>query len=237
MKKVEFHVHTRYSKDSILTYFFLLIMCKIRKIDCIAITDHNEISGAIRYKQKLEKHNIEVIVGEEIFTADGEIIGLYLNEKISADLTVYDTVKKIREQGALVYVPHPYDKKRVKTVLKPEALQSIVDKIDLIEIHNGRNIKAEYSDFQKQIAEENKLVGVVGSDAHTFYELGRNYCLVSSTEKEQLVDSLKKGNFHIQQCIKLSHLNTKIARVIKMIGRRNFHELYRIINRKCKKAL
>ena len=85
--KTEFHVHTRYSKDSCLNYLMLLLMLKIKKIDTIVITDHNEIKGALKYQKKLQKHHINVIVGEEIFTTKGEIIGLNLNKRIQEGLT------------------------------------------------------------------------------------------------------------------------------------------------------
>ena len=142
MKKIEFHVHTRFSNDSILGLFFILMMCKFRKIDCLVITDHNEIDGAIKYKEKLLKYGIDVIVGEEIFTKDGEIIGLFLNKKIEPYLSAEDTVKRIRKQKGLVYIPHPYDEKRYKTVITQEALEKISKDIDFIEIHNGRNIRS-----------------------------------------------------------------------------------------------
>ena len=132
MKKIEFHVHTKFSNDSILGLFFILMMCKFRKIDCLVITDHNEIDGAIKYKEKLLKYGIDVIVGEEIFTKDGEIIGLFLNKKIEPYLSAEDTVKRIRKQKGLVYIPHPYDEKRYKTVITQEALEKISKDIDFI---------------------------------------------------------------------------------------------------------
>ena len=141
MLKAEFHVHTRCSKDSMLGKYFILLICKIKKINCIAITDHNEIEGALKYRKLLQKYNIQVIIGEEIFTSDGEIIGLFLKEKISPKLSVKETIKQIKNQDGLVYVPHPYDEKRKKTVLKEEYIKEFSKEIDVIEIHNGRNIE------------------------------------------------------------------------------------------------
>ena len=112
MYKSEFHVHTRYSKDSILSYWLLLLILKIKKINTVAITDHNEVAGALKYKDKFKKHGIELIVGEEIFTNKGEIIGLGLTTKIEPDLSPKETIKQIKEQNGIVYVPHPYDEKR-----------------------------------------------------------------------------------------------------------------------------
>ena len=235
MKKIEFHVHTKFSNDSILGLFFILMMCKFRKIDCLVITDHNEIDGAIKYKEKLLKYGIDVIVGEEIFTKDGEIIGLFLNKKIEPYLSAVDTVKRIRKQKGLVYIPHPYDEKRYKTVITQEALEKISKDIDFIEIHNGRNISEVFSNKQNEMADKYNLRKIVGSDAHTFYELGRNYCLVNSYEKAELISNIENAIFNKKKCIRLAHQNTKLARFIKIIGKGDFNELYRIINRKCKR--
>ena len=234
--KSEFHVHTRYSKDSILSYWLLLLVSKIKKIDTLVISDHNEIDGAIKYKDWFKKYGIEIIVAEEIFTDSGEIIGLNLKSKIEPGLSVKETIRQIRNQNGLVYVPHPYDEKRYKTVL----LESEIDKnkkdIDFIEIHNGRNISKNYDIKQKEIAEKYNLCPIIGSDAHTFFELGRNYVL---TEKKITSDNIlgnyKNVEFIEKDCIKLAHQFTKIARVIKLVGKGDFGELFRIINRKCKR--
>lgn len=235
MIRAEFHVHTRYSKDSILNKFFILLMCKIKKIKLLAITDHNEIEGALRYSLFLKKHGIEVIVGEEIMTECGEIIGLYLNEKIEPNLSVEETVNLIKKQKGLVYIPHPYDEKRYKTVLKEEEIKKIRNEIDFIEVHNGRNVKKEFSIKQNQIAEKYKLRKIIGSDAHTFFELGRNYISIEYEGKENLKNKVECGKMHTANCIKLAHSWTKIARIITMIEKGDLNEIYRIIIRRCKR--
>ena len=234
--KIEFHVHTCYSKDSVLTYPFLLFMLKLKRINCIAVTDHNEIYGAVKYKEKLSKHSISVIIGEEIFSSDGEIIGLFLKEKIPANLTAEETVKRIKEQGGIVYVPHPYDNKRAKTVLKKEKISKLKKEIDFIEIHNGRNISDEYSIMQEKIQKEYNINPIIGSDAHTFYELGRNYCIVNSIDKNDIVESIINAEFKKKKCIKFAHFNTKIAKLIKLIKGGNVNEIFRIINKRLKKS-
>ena len=133
--KTELHIHTRYSHDSLLCLNLLGVMCKIKKIDCIAICDHNTILGGLMAKKILSRYGIQVIVGEEIFTDSGEIIGLFLNSNISAGLTANKTVSEIKAQGGIVYIPHPYDEKRYRTVLKLKVLKQISNQIDLIEIH------------------------------------------------------------------------------------------------------
>lgn len=232
--KAEFHIHTTYSKDSILNKYFLFLICKLKKISCIAITDHNEVAGALKYKDFFEKHSIKVIVGEEIFTEDGEIIGLYLTEKILPNLSVEETIQEIRKQNGLVYIPHPYDEKRYKTVLKLEKLEKIVEQVDFIECHNGRNVKESYSERQNELAEKYNLRKIIGSDAHTFYEVGRNYCLVNSINRENIKNEIEHSTFHKSRCVKLAHQNTKVARIIKIIKGGKWNELSGIINKKIK---
>lgn len=233
--KIEFHIHTIASKDSIQSKFLMLLMCKIKKIDVLAITDHNEISYAQKNKKFFEKHNIKIIVGEEIFTRDGEIIGLFLTQKITPNLSVEDTVKLIKQQKGLVYIPHPYDEKRAKTVLKIEALEKIKNEIDFIEINNGRNIDEKFSIKQNEIAEKYKLRKIVGSDAHTFYELGRNYCLIKEFQKDTLIKNIEQGEFYCKKCIKFAHKNTKIVKIVKILIKGDFNEFNRIIKRKFKR--
>lgn len=237
--RAEFHTHTRFSKDSILNKFFILFMLKLKKIKLIAITDHNEVKGAIKYQKFLKKFNIDVIVGEEVMTDSGEIIGLFLNKKIEPFQSPELTVKQIKEQNGIVYLPHPYDEKRYKTVLKEEKQIKLKDEIDFIEIHNGRNISEKYSDKQKDIQQKLKITPIIGSDAHTFIELGRNYIEIEYTNiedfKNNMKDIVEKSVFHKKKCIKLAHTITKFARIIKMIEKGEFNELYRTIFKRRRK--
>ena len=234
--KTEFHIHTNYSKDSILSYFMLLVMLKIKKINTIAITDHNEINGALKYKNKLEKHHINVIVGEEIFTTKGEIIGLNLKEKINPNLTPKQTIKEIKRQKGLVYIPHPYDEKRYKTVLTEEEIKKNKADIDFIEIHNGRNITEKFSKKQEEITKKYELRAIIGSDAHTFFELGRNVVITSNLLTQQtLLENYKEVKFIKKRCINFSHTCTKYIRIIKMLFRGDINGIYRIINQKFKR--
>ncbi len=237
--RAEFHTHTRFSKDSILNKFFILFMCKIRKIKLISITDHNEVKGAIKYQKFLRKFGIEVIIGEEVMTDSGEIIGLFLNKKIEPLQTPEETIKQIKEQNGIVYLPHPYDEKRYKTVLKEEKQKELKEQFDFVEIHNGRNISDKYSEKQKCIQENLRITPIIGSDAHTFIELGRNYIEIEYTNIEDFKNNMQtiieKAKFHKKECIKFAHTITKFARVIKMIEKGEFNELRRTIFKRCRK--
>lgn len=233
--RAEFHVHTRYSKDSILNKYFILLKCKINKIKVIAITDHNEIDGALKYQKFLKKYGIEVIIGEEILTKDGEIIGLYLTRKIKEGQSIEETINQIKEQGGLIYLPHPYDEKRFKTVLNPKKQKEFKKFFDFIEIHNGRNISNKFDEKQKEIQVKLQIQPIIGSDAHSFIEIGRNYIIMEKPKKETIKQCVKEGIFVEKKCIKIMHEITKLVRIIKYFERGEFNEIFRIVIKKCRR--
>ena len=234
--KLETHVHTKYSYDSIMPFWLLYLKCRFLSINYIAITEHNNLVGANKFREYCRKrgNKINVIIGEEIMTTEGEIIGLFLKNEIAAGLPPDITIKRILEQEGIVYIPHPYDLKRWKTVLKEYVIEENKNDIHCIEIHNGRNISTEYDEEQGKIAERYQILPVIGSDAHTIFEIGRNY-MISKTEPnnpQNFLIAIQEQNFVINKCLKYSHWLTKIDRVIKFIIRRDFHGLYRTINKK-----
>lgn len=239
--KIEIHVHTKYSKDSLLSFWPLYIKCRLLDIKSIAITEHNNTKGGVEFKKFCTRHGnkVNVIVGEEIFTSEGEIIGLFLNEQITPDLSPEETIKQIKTQNGIVWVPHPYDSKRAKTVLGTAAIERCKDSIDYIEIHNGRNISPDFDIRQKEIADRYCLTGVVGSDAHTLMEIGRNYLYMESDiepkNADEFKECLKYCSLHKSNCIKAAHKITKFAKLCKMLQGGRFHELHDIIIRKIKK--
>lgn len=244
MMKLEMHVHTRYSQDSIMFLSVLYLMCKIKGISCIAITDHNTIKGAVKFKEKFgyrinkkgKRKGIQVIIGEEIMTTCGEIIGLFINEEIKPGMSPDKTIAAIREQGGIVYVPHPYDEKRSKTVMAFEDIKRNRGYIDFIECYNGRNISKEYGVKQNSIADKLKIVKVVGSDAHTIFEVGRNYMEVSEFKnKDEFIMAISKASIITRPCLKICHQLTKVDRVIKFVLKGDFKGLFRIINKKVRR--
>lgn len=231
--KLELHVHTKYSKDSFLCFWPLYLKCRIRRIRCIAITEHNNINGGVQFKKFCEKRKgkIQVIIGEEIFTNEGEIIGLFLKKNILPGMSVEDTICEIRRQGGVVYVPHPYDQKRKKTVLNESAIERNRLVIDCIEIHNGRNISKDYDIEQKRMAIKYGILPVIGSDAHTLLEIGRNYIRVDSTNSPQnrreFMDALNECSYHSMACIGFAHKITVIVKFVKLLGAKNINEIYK----------
>ena len=134
MFKVDLHTHSVASKDGGITPEQYADLLKSETVDIIAITDHDRIDFALGMRDALGKNRI--IVGEEISTTDGEIIGLYLEKNIEPGLSAKETIKQIKKQGGLVYIPHPFEK--VRHGLELETLEEIKNDIDIIESFNGR---------------------------------------------------------------------------------------------------
>lgn len=169
--KLELHVHTNYSYDSDTSLLNIVESCIRSKVGAIAVTDHNEIEGALRLK---EIAPFKVIIGEEIETKEGEIIGLFLDKLIKPKMSAKKTIEEISKQGGLVYLPHPFDKLTRKTSLKSNLFSEIMGDIDIVEVYNGRTIKDIYNKKAKDLALKYNKIQAIGSDAHTRYELGRN---------------------------------------------------------------
>mgnify|MGYP004517729865 FL=1 len=236
---LETHCHTKYSKDSMLPFSLLYLKCRLCHINWIAITEHNNIQGAVEFKKYCEKkkNKLHVIIGEEIMTTDGEVIGLYLKDEIPSGLSCEETMDKIFSQGGIVYIPHPYDEKRAKTVLKEECIRNNRSRIDCIECYNGRNISDRYALKQTEIAEKYGLTSVIGSDAHTVFEIGRNYMIVNCIpdSPKNFKRALENVTFHKKKCLQFSHNITKVVKLFRIVKKGNFNEIYRIIEKRYRK--
>lgn len=167
--RVDLHCHTHKSSDSASSYRSLIAACQRRAIDALAITDHNRIEGALEFA---EQAPFPVIVGEEIKSREGEIIGLFIRDFIPPHLSPEETAHEIRRQGGVVYVPHPFDRVR-RSVLTRDALERIAGHVDAVEVLNAR-IHIEKDNAQAiRFADERNLLKGAGSDAHIAWEVGR----------------------------------------------------------------
>ena len=130
-------MHTDHSHDCATPVEVLLATAREQGLGAIAVTDHNVITGAYEAREKAAEFGVKIIVAEEVKTADqGEVIGLFIEEKIPRGMSLAETVAEIKRQGGLVYVPHPFD--RMHAVPDYEHLLTIVDEIDAIEVYNPR---------------------------------------------------------------------------------------------------
>lgn len=234
--KVQLHNHTKFSKDSILPFCCILYLCKLENIDYIAITDHDNIAGAIAFREycKRKKASLNVIIGEEIMTVDGEIIGLYMTRDIPGGLTASETIGLLKEQGAVIYIPHPYDIRRKKTVLKESIICEYVEDIHCIECWNGRNSHTSYGLQQEKIAQKYNIKSVVGADAHTFWEFGKNvmYFPKEPVNANAFINGLDEAIMSKGKIRNIVHFITKIDRLLKIMISGDFNEVRRIIIKK-----
>ena len=168
---VDLHMHTDHSHDCATPVEALLAQAKAKGLGAIAVTDHNEISGALEAREKAKGTGTKVIVGEEVKTASqGEVIGLFLERKIPRGLTLEETIAEIRRQGGLVYVPHPFD--RMHSVPDYEHLLAVLDDVDAIEVFNPRVAISEFNEEAARFAEKYRIPAGAGSDAHVVQGLG-----------------------------------------------------------------
>lgn len=170
--KVDLHVHTIHSPDSLTLCADVLRWADRRGVERLAITDHNTIAGAFVLRDLAPER---IIVGEEIRTSQGEIIGLFLEREIAPGLTPAETARRIHEQGGLVYIPHPADRARLSSALAPQALEAISDQVDIIEVFNARVTFALDNRAAEDLAQQHGLLRGAGSDAHQGYEIGSAY--------------------------------------------------------------
>jgi predicted metal-dependent phosphoesterase TrpH len=170
--EVDLHMHTDHSGDCATPVDVLIQTARDRGLGAIAITDHNEVSGALEARKLAEElGDIKVIVAEEVKTAEqGEVIGLFLEEKIPKGLTMAETIAEIRRQGGLVYVPHPFD--RFHSVPDYEHLLDIVEEIDLLEVFNPRVALTSFNEDAVRFARKYRIVPAAGSDSHVAQGLG-----------------------------------------------------------------
>jgi predicted metal-dependent phosphoesterase TrpH len=169
--RADFHMHTHFSKDCTTSPQRLVDRCLKVGLGCIAVTDHNTIRGGMEVAAIAP---FPVIVASEIKTTHGEITGLFLTEEIPRGLSPMETVERIKSQGGLVSIPHPFDKVR-SSVITDDALEEVLPHADIIEAFNARNVFRGADERARVAASTHGLVMTAVSDAHHALELGRTY--------------------------------------------------------------
>lgn len=188
-QRAMFHVHTDASPDSRITPAQLIAACIDHGIDVVAITDHNDIRGALAVQKQAP---FQVIIGEEIRTAErGEIIGLFLKENIERDLPAKTVMREIRAQGGLVYLPHPFDTTR-RTAWPPGVVDPLLPEADIIEVFNARNVVPEENARAEAVAKRLGKAPCAGADVHRLIEVGRTLVFLQPfTTPTALLHSLR----------------------------------------------
>lgn len=189
MYKLDLHTHSSASHDGGISIEQYRKALNTHVLDYIAVTDHNSIDFALHLRDALGH---QIIVGEEIMTNAGEVIGLFLTEHVKPNQSLVKSIADIKSQNGLVYVPHPFE--TIRHGLHPKDMDAIADDIDIIEVVNGRAFMQNRSQQAAVYAKLNKKPGVASSDAHGFNGLGRTYTSVTNpVTAENLTKELTNG--------------------------------------------
>ena len=172
----DLHTHSRASFDSLASPAALVRAAARHGLTHLAITDHDRIDGALEARHRAAgiAPELTVIIGEEVRTADGDLICLFLDEPIPPGLPADETIARARAQGALVGVPHPFDRFR-GSLLRDARLERLAGAVDWIETHNARVALGKGNQLAAEFALEHGLPGIAVSDAHSSFEVGVAY--------------------------------------------------------------
>jgi predicted metal-dependent phosphoesterase TrpH len=203
MKKFDLHIHSIFSSDGLIDPKKIIKIAVKSNLDGIAITDHDTIKGGLKAKN-YETKDFQVIIGSEIMTEHGEIIGLFLSEEIKSN-NLTDVICEIKAQNGIIVIPHPFDKIR-RSAFHPS--DEFAHLIDCIEGFNSRCILQKYNDKAVEYANKHNLPLVAGSDAHFENEIG-NAGLI--TESEDLREAIIRKDIEIfgKRSMLVNHMFTK----------------------------
>ncbi|MBN1677691.1 MAG: PHP domain-containing protein [Candidatus Thermoplasmatota archaeon] len=194
--RADIHVHTKYSglttvefinvPDSISEPRDVVRAAESKGLNVLCVTDHNSLKGALRAKETTSK--TEVVVGEEIMTSGGEVLGLFLQETVPAGLSPQETIDVIHTQGGIAIAPHPFSP-------RCKSLGTAVSRLDLdgIEVLNSMHIDGYSNAYAKQAFSGSRLAKVGGSDAHHYSMVGNAYTTFEGTTAEELRKAILQG--------------------------------------------
>ena len=210
MLKADFHIHSNYSMDCKTTLEKIIQICQKKGINCIALSDHGSIEGALKMKNIAPFY---VIVAEEVLTTEGEIMGMFLQERVPSGLSMEESIQRIKAQGGLLCAQHPYDRFRADA-LKAEVLERIVGQIDIVEVFNARNPLLRSSNQARVFADTHHLPCTAGSDAHAGYEIGNAYVeLPDFKGRDDFLQALVRGKVYGHRTNLFSRLSNVWARI------------------------
>ncbi len=213
--RADLHSHTHFSKDGLTTPEEFVRRNVEAGIDCIAVSDHNNIEGALAV-EKLAP--FRVIVSEEIRSTEGEIIGYFLHDPVPRDLTPEETVRAIKEQHGLVGVPHPFDRAR-RSPLKTAALLRILPDVQILETFNARNLFQRDNRRAAEFATQHGLIPSAGSDAHWGPEVGHTWVeMPNFSGPDDFLEALRAGRIYGHATNPVAHLMSTFAKLRWRLG-------------------
>lgn len=210
MISVDLHLHTCHSYDCATPLYDVVRRCREAALDCVAVTDHNTISGALKLR---DAGGIRVIVGEEISTVDGELLGLFLTQPVSRGLPALETIERVKAQGGLVCIPHPLGRRPFSPrndightqdgryvpspcVTRASRLltKDVIARVDMLEAINCRTPFASTWKAMSRLVELSNLPSTAGSDAHTAGEIGRGRVVMADfTDAQSFLAAIRNA--------------------------------------------
>jgi predicted metal-dependent phosphoesterase TrpH len=216
--KAEFHCHTSYSKDSLMTIRSMISTCQRKGIQKLVITDHNNILGA-SIAHQLDPGRF--IIGEEIMTQQGELLGIFVKYQVPAGLPALKAIELLHSQDAFISISHPFDILR-QGHWNPDDLLKIVASIDAIEVFNSRCLNPHFNTLASEFAQRNRLLGTVGSDAHSTGEIGTaTLTLPEFYDTPTLRSALSMAQPHVRLSSPIVHFHSRFAKYRKR--NKSFH--------------
>ena len=222
----DFHCHTRHSPDSRLSEDTFIRLAVDRGLTHVAVTDHNTIEGALAVRERVTAAGLDdaltVITAEEVTSADGELVALFIESPVPPGLSAEDTADAIHAQGGLLSVPHPYDPFR-RSHVREEALERLAasGRIDMLEVFNSRVTLHRHNQAAADFAARHRIAGVACSDSHTALEVAMSFnALPLFASATELAAALPSNEWHGSRSTKLVHLGTRWAKIMTWLGGR-----------------
>lgn len=217
--RADLHNHTYYSRDSILSPVQMLQRAREARLSVIAVTDHNTTRGgsAVRDLAAKRDPDIRIIVGEEVRTKDGEVLGLFLAADVPPGLPAEETIDRIHAQGGLAGAPHPFDP--LRSGLGAEHLRAVYDKLDFVECLNARMVRNHDNDRAREFAVEHNMPMTAASDAHSPREVGRCFVEMPGYQTpHQFLESLRRGRLSGRISSPFVHWISRYATIRRKLG-------------------
>lgn len=213
--RVDLHTHSLASPDGSLRLTDYADLLDSGTLDFIAVTDHDRIDFALEAQEKLGN---AIIVGEEISTAEGELIGLFLTSPVPPGKTARETAELIHAQGGVTYVPHPFE--TVRRGMDAAALYKAAPLIDIVETYNGRALFQNRSHLAQEWAAQHNRPGASSSDAHGRIGWGRTCSMIAAVPTAKtLADSLRHAQYQKELVGLRGVLYPKFNRIRKKLAR------------------
>ncbi len=216
--RVDMHMHSERSPDSRMRPAMQARRIKEAGIDVACATDHNTIEGGLRLRELAD--GFRVVVGSEILSRDGEIVGLFLERDVPPRLSAEETIARIRDQGGVVSIPHPFSRNRLNHI-RFAALERIRASVDAIEVFNAREAFTGDNLRAARYASDHEIAGAVASDSHRPSEVGAAWLEMDDfTDRDGFVASLRSGTVNGELSGQIVHLWTRMDVIRKWLTRR-----------------